>query len=121
MLRQNQSFLKCATDTCEIRLGIVKQVLVEAIHCVDPKNKMCYLAHKLHFFWLHKILYFRRKHAFKEECRLLGFFYPEDGGDTFLRNVSSYKIHMAHIPEDGILHSHAVKTSNPTCLQSFEY
>jgi hypothetical protein len=29
-----------------------------------------------------------------------GFFYPEDGGDMFLRNVGS------HIPEDGILHSH---------------
>jgi hypothetical protein len=24
-----------------------------------------------------------------------GFFYPEDGGDTFLRNVSSYKIYTA--------------------------
>jgi hypothetical protein len=25
----------------------------------------------------------------------LGFFYPEDGGDTFLRNVGSHKIYMA--------------------------
>jgi hypothetical protein len=24
-----------------------------------------------------------------------GFFYPEDGGDTFLRNVSSHKIYTA--------------------------
>jgi hypothetical protein len=24
-----------------------------------------------------------------------GFFYPEDGGDTFLRNVGSHKIYMA--------------------------
>jgi hypothetical protein len=31
-----------------------------------------------------------------------GFFYPEDGGDTFHRNVGSRR----HIPEDGILHSH---------------
>jgi hypothetical protein len=29
---------------------------------------------------------------------------PDDGGDTFLRNVSSYKSHTAshHIPENGI-------------------
>jgi hypothetical protein len=32
-----------------------------------------------------------------------GFFYPEDGGDTFLRNVGSHKIYTAHIPEYGIL------------------
>jgi hypothetical protein len=24
-----------------------------------------------------------------------GFFYPEDGGDTFFRNVGSHKIYMA--------------------------
>jgi hypothetical protein len=35
-----------------------------------------------------------------------GFFYPEDGGDKFLRNDSSRKIYTAHIPEDGILRSH---------------
>jgi hypothetical protein len=33
-----------------------------------------------------------------------GFFYPEDGGDTFLRNVCSHKIYTRrHIPEDSIL------------------
>jgi hypothetical protein len=32
-----------------------------------------------------------------------GFFYPEDGGDTFLRNIGSHKIHTRHIPEDAIL------------------
>jgi hypothetical protein len=36
-----------------------------------------------------------------------GFFYPEDGGDTFLRNVSSYKTAFFIIT--------AMKTSNPTC------
>jgi hypothetical protein len=25
-----------------------------------------------------------------------GFFYPEDGGDTFLRNVGSHKNYKAH-------------------------
>jgi hypothetical protein len=34
-----------------------------------------------------------------------GFFYPEDGGDTFLRNVGSHKSYTAPHPEDGILHS----------------
>jgi hypothetical protein len=32
-----------------------------------------------------------------------GFFCPEDGGDTFLRNVGSHKIYTRHIPKDGIL------------------
>jgi hypothetical protein len=32
--------------------------------------------------------------------------YPEDGGDTFLRNVASHKIYTAPHPEDGILHNH---------------
>jgi hypothetical protein len=32
-----------------------------------------------------------------------GFFYSEDGGDTFLRNVCSRKTYTVHIPEDGIL------------------
>jgi hypothetical protein len=27
-----------------------------------------------------------------------GFFYPEDGGDTFLRNVGSHKIYTAPNP-----------------------
>jgi hypothetical protein len=33
----------------------------------------------------------------------LGFFYPENGGDTFIRKVGSHKITRRHIPEDGIL------------------
>jgi hypothetical protein len=33
-----------------------------------------------------------------------GFFCPENGGDTFLRNVGSHKITLRHIQEDGILH-----------------
>jgi hypothetical protein len=33
-----------------------------------------------------------------------GFFYPEDGGDTFLQNVGSHEITWCHIPEEGILH-----------------
>jgi hypothetical protein len=33
-----------------------------------------------------------------------GFFYPEDVGDTFLRNVGSHKSTRPHIPEDGFLH-----------------
>jgi hypothetical protein len=36
-------------------------------------------------------------------------FHPDDGGDKFLRNVSSYKNHTVHIPEDGILHSHRLE------------
>jgi hypothetical protein len=28
----------------------------------------------------------------------LGFFYPEDGGDMFLRNIGSYKIHTGPRP-----------------------
>jgi hypothetical protein len=35
-----------------------------------------------------------------------GFFYPEDGGETFLRNVGSHKIYTAPHPRHGILHSH---------------
>jgi hypothetical protein len=31
---------------------------------------------------------------------------PEDGGDTFLRNVGSHKITRHHIPQDGTLQSH---------------
>jgi hypothetical protein len=36
----------------------------------------------------------------------LALFYPEDGGDTFFRNVGSYKTAQCHIPEDGILNTH---------------
>jgi hypothetical protein len=35
-----------------------------------------------------------------------GFFYSEDGGDMFLRNVGSHKIYTALHPKDGILRSH---------------
>jgi hypothetical protein len=35
-----------------------------------------------------------------------GFFYPEDGGDTFLRSIGSHKMYTAPHPEDGILHGH---------------
>jgi hypothetical protein len=35
-----------------------------------------------------------------------GFFYLEDGGNTFLRNVGSHKIYTAPYPRNGILHSH---------------
>jgi hypothetical protein len=31
------------------------------------------------------------------------FFYPEDCGDTFLRNVGSQKFTQRQIPEDGLL------------------
>jgi hypothetical protein len=31
-------------------------------------------------------------------------FHPDDGEDTFFRNVSSYKSHMASHPKDDILH-----------------
>jgi hypothetical protein len=33
-------------------------------------------------------------------------FQPDDGGNTFFRNFASYKSHMRHIPEAGILLSH---------------
>jgi hypothetical protein len=45
-----------------------------------------------------------------------GFFYPEDGGDTFLRNVGSHKIYTKSLPEDGILYSH--RRGN---LKSYKY
>jgi hypothetical protein len=31
------------------------------------------------------------------------FFYPENGGDAFLRNVVSHKTTLNHVPEDGFL------------------
>jgi hypothetical protein len=33
-----------------------------------------------------------------------GFFYPEDGGDTFLRNVGSHKIYTEPHPRRQHLH-----------------
>jgi hypothetical protein len=49
-----------------------------------------------------------------------GFFYPEDGGDMFLRNVSSHKSYTAPHPEDGILRSHLLenlKSYKPKAVQ----
>jgi hypothetical protein len=41
-------------------------------------------------------------------CKFLAhqFLSPDDGGDMFLRNISSYKSHPAYTPEDDILHCH---------------
>jgi hypothetical protein len=36
----------------------------------------------------------------------LGFFPPNDEGNTLLRNLGSNKSSMASLQEDGILHSH---------------
>jgi hypothetical protein len=33
-------------------------------------------------------------------------FQPDDGGDSFLRSVGSYKIHRHNIQVSGILHGH---------------
>jgi hypothetical protein len=38
------------------------------------------------------------------------FLYPEDGGDTFLRNVASYTTHTASVT--------GVETSNPTMVSA---
>jgi hypothetical protein len=44
-----------------------------------------------------------------------GFFYPADGGDTFLRNVSSHKIYTAPSSQKVTFFIvTAVKTSKPT-------
>jgi hypothetical protein len=40
--------------------------------------------------------------------RRVDMVFPEDGGDTILRNVGS----IDHIPEDGILHSHRRENLN---------
>jgi hypothetical protein len=37
-----------------------------------------------------------------------GFYYPEDGDDTFLRNVGSHKIYTA--PHPGRWHSSEIKS-----------
>jgi hypothetical protein len=48
----------------------------------------------------------------------LGFFYPEDGGDTFLRNVGSHKIYMALHPRrwhsSGLL-----QVTNRLCMEPY--
>jgi hypothetical protein len=41
-----------------------------------------------------------------------GFFYPKDGGDTFLRNVGPYKIYAATSQKTAFFIVIAVKTSN---------
>jgi hypothetical protein len=43
------------------------------------------------------------------------------GGDTFLRNFSSYKSHTATIPEDGILHSDRREILKSYTLYSCRY
>jgi hypothetical protein len=50
---------------------------------------------RVHFVWLHP-----PAHAISS---LAVFFYPEDGGDTFLPNVGSHNFYRRHIPENGIL------------------
>jgi hypothetical protein len=47
-----------------------------------------------------------------KHCRLI--FYPEDGGDTFLRNVGSHSDYTAYIPEDGDYHNCRCEELNPT-------
>jgi hypothetical protein len=44
------------------------------------------------------------------------FFYPEDGGDTFLRNVGSQDLHGATSQKTAFFIVTAVKTSNLTIL-----
>jgi hypothetical protein len=41
-------------------------------------------------------------------------FHPDDGGDTFTRNVGTYKSHTAYHPEDAFFIVTAVTTSNLT-------
>jgi hypothetical protein len=41
-------------------------------------------------------------------------FDPEDGGDTFLRNIGSHTVYTALYPRRWKLVTTAVKTSNPT-------
>jgi hypothetical protein len=48
----------------------------------------------------------RARNQIEHVAAVCGVFYPEDGGDTFLRNVGSHKINTAPHPEDDILHSH---------------
>jgi hypothetical protein len=43
-----------------------------------------------------------------------GFFYPQDGGDTFLRNVGSHNIYTVPHPRRRHSSVTAVKTSYPT-------
>jgi hypothetical protein len=47
------------------------------------------------------------------------FFYHEDVGDTFLRNIALYNIYTAPHPKDGILIVTDVKISNLTWQHSF--
>jgi hypothetical protein len=48
-----------------------------------------------------------------------GFFYPEDGGDTFLRNVGSQKSTQRRVPED-ILNIISLKITDPAMMQLFK-
>jgi hypothetical protein len=47
----------------------------------------------------------------------LGFFYLEDGGDTFLRNIGSHKIHGATSQNTQFFIIIALKTSNLTRIR----
>jgi hypothetical protein len=52
-----------------------------------------------------------------------GFFYPEDGGDTFSETSVHTRSGQRHIPEDGIVHSHRRENLksyilNTVCTQS---
>jgi hypothetical protein len=61
--------------------------------CVSGKNRLFGTAYRLH-------------HQGGKNGELADSCHPDDGGDTFPRNVGSYKSHKRNIPEDRILHSH---------------
>jgi hypothetical protein len=48
-------------------------------------------------------------HLLTLNASLEDFFYPEDGGDTFPRNVGLYYVYTRNIPEDGILYNMGVR------------
>jgi hypothetical protein len=91
----------------------------------EPNNSIKYL--RFSQLWLWRMLYsgmWRRVVLVftdvSEQCITSIFrwlvprsriFYPEDGGDTFLRNVGSQKIYTRHFPENGILQINQVYTS----------
>jgi predicted RNA binding protein YcfA (HicA-like mRNA interferase family) len=53
-----------------------------------------------------------------EKC-IAVIFYPEDGGDTFLRNVGSHKNYPAPHPRRRLLHRHRRENLNSYNLKSF--
>jgi hypothetical protein len=46
-----------------------------------------------------------------------GFFYPEDGGDTFSETSGNVRSTQRHIPEDDILHSHRCESLKSVKIQ----